>query len=75
MHSDWWNILSRERTIDCFDVGVCLKCPLRNPGYGVRYVTDRVARRVLPDARASIERIVAIPPGNMRVDKRDPALP
>jgi hypothetical protein len=37
-----------------------------------RYIADRVARRLLRDSQQSIDRIVAIPPGDMRLAQRDP---
>lgn len=37
-----------------------------------RHIADRVARRLLRDSRLSIDRIVAIPPGDMLLDRYDP---
>jgi hypothetical protein len=37
-----------------------------------RYVTDRAARRLLRGSRSAIERLLAIPPGNMLLDRTDP---
>src|SRR5688572_32436181 len=37
-----------------------------------KYIADRVARRLLRDSRRSIDRIIAIPPGNMVLDGYDP---
>lgn len=37
-----------------------------------RYVKDKAARRVLGRCRASVDRILKIPPGNVLLDRRDP---
>lgn len=37
-----------------------------------RLVTNREARRLLRNSRAAIRRIIAIPPGNLLLDKYDP---
>lgn len=39
-----------------------------------RLVNHREARRLLRDRRLAIERIVAIPPGNLQLDRYDPKL-
>jgi hypothetical protein len=37
-----------------------------------RFANDRLARRVLRRTRASIDRVLSIPPGNMRLESWDP---
>src|SRR5687768_16384132 len=38
-----------------------------------RHITQSAARRVLRDCRASVDRILDVPPGNMLLDSLDPS--